>query len=67
METDDESSEESSSEADTPLNGNLSVTVGPPDMMLLDQEAMDTAPDNLDAGETRPTISSGRLSFRIRS
>ncbi|KAL8826599.1 MAG: hypothetical protein Q9191_003705 [Dirinaria sp. TL-2023a] len=53
METDEESSEESSSEADTPPNDNTSVRVGPPDMMLVDQEAMDTAPDNLHAGEIR--------------
>lgn len=51
METDEESSEDSSSEADTPPNGNTPVSVDPPDMMLVDQEAMDTAPDSLDAGE----------------
>ena len=63
METDEESSEESSSEADTPPNGNTPVSVGQADMMLVDQEVMDTAPDSLDTGDIRLPVGPGRLCF----
>lgn len=53
METDEESSDDSSLEPDTPQDGSTTPAAGPTDMTMVDLEAMDTAPDRPESEENR--------------
>lgn len=60
METDEESSEGYSSEADTPLDGSTPTGAGPPDTGVYNEEPMDTAPDRSEGGEVTVAENSGK-------